>query len=1119
MNLRNFSDKRSASLLTLCVVAMLLSLSSGYAMAQGLAISSGGTPSYDVPIGVPPGVGGMTPSLGLHYSGSGINGPVGFGWNVQGVSIISRCSGDKRIDGKAQAVAYNGNDKLCLDGQRLIQTDAGGNPLASQQGDSLGGTGAVREYRTDKDIYSRIRAYGFNGDAANGPAYFKVWTKSGQVYEYGNGGNAAITVTGKNIVSAWAVNRISDTVGNYIDFRYLQRDVAWGTGPTAGVPVSGHEWQLKEVLYTGTVTQQPVNRVVFNYSDRPAAAPGSAQDRVETYHQGGKNVSIWLLDSISTFINWPADQATRPSTAINVKTTSLTYDRGPLTNRSRVQKITECVGDAGNKCLPPTTFTYSPGDALNYSANEAFKTGPLATTILHSLAGDYGVLQADFNGDGKLDILRWSDRPAENQLYLSGASAGQYSLANNFNIRDQNLFKSDGCYTTLLTDINGDGLPDMLRYSASTNLNGSTCASYGPIYTYLNNGDGSFSRRDFPSNISMARRASAARPACFKTNSCDDPINHPGWTAGANFYLIDVDGDGRLDIITTILPSYATNAEEIDPCGAIECTKIYRSQGDGTFTQIATNLANVSVYMPPSAAGGVGASQRFKDVNRDGLTDLLRLPTKYFNWWPSFLSRGDGNFDGIAAPVLGDTCELNLDVNGDGLPDCLIPGDSPASNKLLISNGASGSSATANFNLTGTGHEMTAASLAGIQVADLDGDGREDILRWRDNPALNTVYLSNGDGQFRTASFNLTGANNQLRKSDGTATFILGDFIGAGNAQILRLKASPTAGDGTANQLYVKSNGMPPDQLMSVRTGNGITTDLKWVQLTDSVSGTLGQRYKSDRGTPNAAVYPTVDVMPAAYVVATTVADSGFGGTLQVNEYAYAGMKWSSDGRGWLGFRNNLSQSTAPSGELLTVSTYNIQNGPNPGPASVTETRLGALNQPNSPLLSRSTFIYCDMTAAAGAQASATSNSPCATNAKVQRPYLYQSIEEGWDLQGTGLPKVTTTNVFNNDGDATDILVVTSSTTGQAQSSIKRTTNEYHAAAIDGDNWILGRLKKATVFNDVSNSSLNLPTSAGSAPLATANVGTGAEPSVTPLVPSVNPAVLNQIIMLLLGDD
>ncbi len=69
--------------------------------------------------------------------------------------------------------------------------------------------------------------------------------------------------------------------------------------------------------------------------------------------------------------------------------------------------------------------------------------------------------------------------------------------ANQFNITDQNLFKSDGCYVSLLADINGDGLVDILRYSAPTNLDGGTCSSYGPVYVYLNNGNGSFTRQPF----------------------------------------------------------------------------------------------------------------------------------------------------------------------------------------------------------------------------------------------------------------------------------------------------------------------------------------------------------------------------------------------------------------------------------------------------------------------------------------------------------------------------------------------------------------------------------------------------------------------------------------------
>ena len=192
-------------------------------------------------------------------------------------------------------VAYAGNDKLCLDGQRLIQTDAAGavsgnasNPSPSnpfQTGDSLGGSGtnAIREYRTEKDTFARIRAYGRAGALANnGPAYFRVWTKSGQIYEYGNNANptsnANIVPNGQNVVAGWLVSRISDTLGNFIDFQYEQRDVAWGSGPNSG-PNPGHEWNLLEVRYTGTATQAPANRVSFTYEDRPDAPVNLLQDR------------------------------------------------------------------------------------------------------------------------------------------------------------------------------------------------------------------------------------------------------------------------------------------------------------------------------------------------------------------------------------------------------------------------------------------------------------------------------------------------------------------------------------------------------------------------------------------------------------------------------------------------------------------------------------------------------------------------------------------------------------------------------------------------------------------------------------------------------------------------
>lgn len=80
----------------------------------------------------------------------------------------------------------------------------------------------------------------------------------------------------------------------------------------------------------------------------------------------------------------------------------------------------------------------------------------------------------------------------------------------------------------------------------------------------------------------------------------------------------------------------------------------------------------------------------------------------------------------------------------------------------------------------------------------------------------------------------------------------------------------------------------------------------------------------------------------------------------------------------------------------------------------------------------------------------------------MQHPYLYQSMEEGWDLGAVVLPKVTTTNTYNNSGDPTQIVLKTEGTAlGLAQVFTKTSSNQYIADNNSGDNWILGRLQQA----------------------------------------------------------
>lgn len=176
-----------------CVVTLLIS-------PQVLAVTS--------PVGATPGqfrvsesgAAGMQPALSLDYNSQGGNGLLGVGWSLGGLSAISRCPQTQVQDGVRASVNYDSNDRYCMEGQRLIAISG-----------AYGASGT--EYRTEIESYNRIVSY---GTAGSGPAYFKVWSKSGQVMEYGVTDDSRIEAQGKSSVAVWAMNKVQDTVGNYL---------------------------------------------------------------------------------------------------------------------------------------------------------------------------------------------------------------------------------------------------------------------------------------------------------------------------------------------------------------------------------------------------------------------------------------------------------------------------------------------------------------------------------------------------------------------------------------------------------------------------------------------------------------------------------------------------------------------------------------------------------------------------------------------------------------------------------------------------------------------------------------------------------------------------------------
>ena len=144
-------------------------------------VSPTGAASYTIPIAVPPGSAGMVPSLSISYNSQGRNGLLGMGWHLEGLPSIGRCPRTIAQDGVRGSVNYDADDRFCLDGQRLVAISG-----------TYGADGT--EYRTEIESFAKIIS---RGTAGTGPAWFEVWTKSGQRMEFGNTADSRVLAQGK----------------------------------------------------------------------------------------------------------------------------------------------------------------------------------------------------------------------------------------------------------------------------------------------------------------------------------------------------------------------------------------------------------------------------------------------------------------------------------------------------------------------------------------------------------------------------------------------------------------------------------------------------------------------------------------------------------------------------------------------------------------------------------------------------------------------------------------------------------------------------------------------------------------------------------------------------------
>ena len=142
-----------------------------------LSVSLSGAANYSIPIAVPLGINGVVPQISLVYNSQGGNGLAGYGWNISGVSTISRIASAKFHDGAIDPVDLNALNHFALDGQRLL--------VKNGTSRVYGANGT--EYETESFSNLKITSYGVHPDGAKfGPSYFIVEYPDGSKASYGS---------------------------------------------------------------------------------------------------------------------------------------------------------------------------------------------------------------------------------------------------------------------------------------------------------------------------------------------------------------------------------------------------------------------------------------------------------------------------------------------------------------------------------------------------------------------------------------------------------------------------------------------------------------------------------------------------------------------------------------------------------------------------------------------------------------------------------------------------------------------------------------------------------------------------------------------------------------------
>jgi RHS repeat-associated protein len=745
---------------------------------------------------------GLEPQLALGYSSSSGNGPVGVGWQLHGFSTIVR------VNRGYGAAAFDESDIYLLDGQELVRCTPG---MVSPSC-ATGGTHATRI-----ESYQRIV---FDSNHSQ----WTVWQRNG----------------------AQLVYRVLASRG-YAD------------GP---VIVEGQPQSSFPPFRWGADTATDAHHNTVRYSWQ--FIDGDSYPLAVDYN--GTHVAIYgepRPDPVTFGVGSVVAKTTRRLKAIDItvggrraRAYDLSYDLAPGTSRSRLTTLrmygsdaAVTAGVASGPSFLEWRFTYTQGQASFTVSNYT----PWAGYGMNSS----NVVTGDFNGDGREDVAHIVTGSSRINFWISNGDGTFRAQA--YTSPTGNLNRAD--FHT--GDFDGDGRTDLLM----------TPPGGTPATIFLSTPPGP-----------------EAGPVAFRT------VAWQPW-AGYNMASVrqrvaDFNGDGRDDVL--------------DIFDGTDLVVLWLARGDGTFNPIKMEAGGHVFHVAGAQVG---------DFNGDGLADLLEAPdgTGVLTVWQTvpdtypiqIIGPVDVTFGAIPVdhtskisfryltftPAPGyvfASSRLKLgDFNGDGRTDIIDAQSGTSSVNIWLSRG-DGSFETTTFT-PWAGYPVRADD---IQVGDINGDGRDDLVQFGVNPGTAAIWLAQGLSGAGCYPPDFVGPLPSGAVRCGIFTFAVTLWSPApGYAMVpQQMRLADLDGDGRADVLHVidgssvaatwRAAGGINDLLHTVRNELGATTTVDYV---------------------SSACWTRSNRTPRVTTAATVTTDDGRGGT-SVERYQYAGALYDWVGRRFLGF-------------------------------------------------------------------------------------------------------------------------------------------------------------------------------------------------------------------------